>query len=98
MLSHGFEPNIGLLITTNHCIDMTISIVFDREVEGEDLRAIECQQALLSSLNQKGFTPYRLTINSMSDLPEQEPTYPAFLKKLKLAIDEKNIIAPGRYE
>ncbi len=95
VLSHGFEPAISLTVITDRTLACIISIAFDREVHGEDERAMACYHALLSRLAQNGYHSYRLSIGSMSQMGEG--TYTDVLRSVKRALDPGGILAPGRY-
>lgn len=97
MLEHGFEPNLGMSCPSGRCLRMFIAMTYDRDVEGEDQRAQNCHDALFTQLNQAGFLPYRLGIQSMPQTPERTPEYAAVLQQLKTSFDPNGILAPGRY-
>jgi 4-cresol dehydrogenase (hydroxylating) flavoprotein subunit len=97
-LSHGFEPNIALICTSERNIDATVMIMYDRDVEGEDAKARACHDKVLSDLVESGYIPYRLGIQSMSSLPPVGDDSRLFRQRLKRMIDPKSILAPGRYE
>ncbi|MEP6713959.1 MAG: FAD-binding oxidoreductase [Terriglobia bacterium] len=90
LLAHGFEPLISLTMITERSVACVISIAYDREVQGEDERAMACYRATEAALAERGFYPYRLGIQSMNGGS-------ALLRTLKRAVDPNNILAPGRY-
>src|SRR6185295_8708563 len=47
----GFEPMISLSLINGRAIAAVISICFDREVPGEDARALACYHRLLEAVN-----------------------------------------------
>jgi 4-cresol dehydrogenase (hydroxylating) len=93
---YQFEPSISMTLLTERCLGCVISIAYDREVEGEDEKAMQCYNQLLAQLTESGYYPYRAGIQSMEMLQGQESDR-EFLGKLKAAIDPNNILAPGRY-
>ncbi|MBG1270899.1 FAD-binding oxidoreductase [Nostoc sp. WHI] len=95
---HQFEPNIGLQCVTERSIDMTVAIVYDRDVVGEDERAIACQDEMMQKLMLEGYIPYRLSTSTMNSLPPVKDDYGKLLQDLKQALDPNNILAPGRYD
>lgn len=97
MLSHGFEPGVTLTLITERAMDFVISIMFDRDVEGEDERALACHDELLQELATAGYYPYRLGLQGMGKLPSSDGSYDAFLSALKDAIDPDHRLAPNRY-
>jgi 4-cresol dehydrogenase (hydroxylating) len=96
LLTHGFEPMISITLVTERAITCVVSISFDRDLPGEDERALTCHQTLLESLSAAGYHSYRLGIQSMrqSTLPDSAAP---LLDRLKQACDPKHILAPGRY-
>lgn len=96
-LEHQFEPLISMTILTERCLGCVIAIAFDREVPGEDERALNCYYDLSKQLNQAGYYPYRLGIQSMNTLEAGEDSYHNLLSRLKQALDPNNVLAPGRY-
>lgn len=94
---HGFEPLISLTLLTERCLGCILTITYDRNLPGEDAKAMACYDELLQALTNSGYYPYRLGIHSMEMLTHGEESYQNLLNKLKTAIDPKNILAPGRY-
>lgn len=93
---HGFEPNLGATARSPRSLKLFLALAWDRDVEGEDDRAMACHDALLGRLVADGFLPYRLGIHSMECLPES-PGYDVTLRRIKEALDPAGIMAPGRY-
>jgi 4-cresol dehydrogenase (hydroxylating) flavoprotein subunit len=95
---YPFEPAISMAMVTERSLSCVISISYDRELDGEDERAMACYQELFESLMAAGYYPYRLGIQSMGQLKGADVNYQKMLRTLKLALDPNNILAPGRYE
>ncbi len=96
LLAHGFEPMISLTMITERSVACVISIAYDRDVPGEDPKAMACYNDLQQRLTSLGYYPYRLGIQSM-DLLSGDPARTAFLQTLKRSLDPNGILAPGRY-
>lgn len=96
-LAHNFEPSVGLNCISERNINIIAAIVYDRDVAGEDERAMTCYKAMTQKLAEAGYIPYRLGIQSMSDLPAVQDDYHQVVHRLKQAFDPNNILAPGRY-
>lgn len=93
----GLEPNLALLAPVSRCLYLVSALVFDREVAGEDEKALACLKALERELAAAGYLPARLGIASF---PENHPTVDdsrEVLRRLKLAVDPANVLSPGRY-
>lgn len=93
---HGMEPLITLTSQSHRCWDSTVPILFDKKEAREVEKAHACYEELLREGCARGFVPYRLGIQSMSFLNEQNAV-PIMLKKIKQALDPGGIISPGRY-
>ncbi len=93
----GFEPNLGFLYANDRALDITGAICYDREVEGDDEKALACHNAIMDELIQHGYVPYRLGIQSMHYMNNQQNAKIKLLHQLKKALDPNQILAPGRY-
>jgi 4-cresol dehydrogenase (hydroxylating) flavoprotein subunit len=96
LLEFGFEPMISLTLLTPRAVYAVISITYDREVAGEDERAMKCYRELVQRCTNGGYYPYRLGIQSMRDLPET--AFDTFVGRVKELLDPNRVLAPGRYE
>ena len=97
LLAHGFEPLISITLLTERAIGCVISITYDRDLPGEDARAMTCHQELLRELNEQGYVPYRLGVQSMDQM-QGTSGYNHLLRALKAQMDPNGILSPGRYE
>jgi 4-cresol dehydrogenase (hydroxylating) flavoprotein subunit len=97
MLEHGFEPMIAMVAQSERCLYLMPLLLYDRDVEGEDERAMACHDALFAELAARGYFPYRLGIHSMQALPASFGDYDAVMSRLEHALDPAGVIAPGRY-
>jgi 4-cresol dehydrogenase (hydroxylating) len=97
LLSHGFEPMISLTMIAERAVACVISIAYDRDLPGEDERAMACYEDVERIMASHGYYPYRRGIQSMH--PQgADGGRGSFLNKLKEALDPNHILAPGRYE
>ena len=96
-LEHGFEPLISVSLITERSTTTTVSLTYDREVPGEDGRAMACYRDMIEKLIAKGYPPYRLNTVAM-DFANLTGAYGETLRTLKNALDPNGILAPGRYE
>lgn len=95
---HGFEPLTAMVAQTERSIYLVPLAIYDRDIEGEDDRAMQAHDALLAELVEKGYLPYRLGIQSMGALPSPGDDHGALLQRIKRALDPDDILAPGRYD
>jgi len=93
---HRIEPLITLTSVSDRCFDSTVPILFDRADPVATEQAHACYHTLFAAGQQLGCVPYRLGVQSMPTLNEQNAV-PELLKRLKQAVDPQGIIAPGRY-
>ena len=96
LLYHGFEPMISLTMVTERYLACVVSIAFDRELPGEDVRALDCYHDLMQRLASDGYYPYRLGLAGMAG-GEQPGAYSDLLRDIKDMLDPAAILAPGRY-
>ncbi|WP_224361782.1 FAD-binding oxidoreductase [Hyalangium versicolor] len=96
-LQFGFEPNLCLLGVGTRCAYLVVALVYDRRVEGEDARALDCYQALQEAMNGAGYYPARLGIQAPVLGATAEDDSARVLGALKAALDPHGILAPGRY-
>jgi 4-cresol dehydrogenase (hydroxylating) len=94
---YGFEPILIIGAISERVLYLNVDITYDREVAGEDERALACHDEMLGRLIEGGYVPYRLGIQSAKLLPEPADDYGELLGKLKKALDPNNVLAPGRY-
>ena len=95
LLSHGFEPQMSISFATERTLVCVITISYDRDVPGEDERAMACFRDLTTELLARGYPPYRLSVARM-DAGGSE-SYGTLIETLKKAMDPAGILAPGRY-
>ncbi len=98
MITYDFEPAMTLQALTSRQIDIIISITYDRELKGQDVKARECHDKLLSELIKEGYHPYRLGIQSYDQLPDTKDQSYKLLQSLKSQIDPNDVLSPGRYD
>jgi len=97
LLKHGFEPQISISLATERSLFCVTTLSYDRNVPGEDDRAMECYRVLVEELLARGYPPYRLNVSSMR-YSERAGSYTDLLRGLKEVFDPNHILAPGRYE
>jgi 4-cresol dehydrogenase (hydroxylating) len=97
MLDYGFEPSISMTLITERAVACVISISYDRNEPGQDEQAMACYRHLQQDLTSHGYYPYRLGIQAMSELSEQDGQS-QLVRALKDALDPNGVLAPGRYD
>jgi 4-cresol dehydrogenase (hydroxylating) len=97
LTAHQLEPQISMTMLTERCLGCVVSIAYDRDVVGEDERAMAGYEDLTLKLTQAGYYPYRLGIHSMEILAQAEDSYQDLLERIKHTLDPNQVLAPGRY-
>jgi 4-cresol dehydrogenase (hydroxylating) len=95
-LAHGFEPIVSLTLLTERTLCSVVSLSYDRSVEGEDKRAMECYHQLTDSLLAAGYPPYRLGAQCGYSVPTSDG-FRNLLDAIKDRLDPQHILAPGHY-
>ena len=95
---HGFDDNLGMNCVTERSIFMTAAIIYDRDVAGDDERALACAQDLTHTMMGAGYTLGRLTTFNMDVLSQAQAGSQKLQATIKAALDPGHILAPGRYE
>lgn len=98
MTKHGFDPSIGANCVGERAVDLTPMILYDRDVPGEDGRAMACHDEMLETLAREGYYPYRLCTAAMAKLPRARDDHDSVHATLKRALDPNHVLAPGRYD
>ena len=88
---------ISLTMLTPRSVCCVLSISYDRDVAGEDEKAMACYDELAARCAENGFYPYRLGIQGMGHTPRAD-AYRQLIQTLKSALDPNDVIAPGRYD
>jgi 4-cresol dehydrogenase (hydroxylating) flavoprotein subunit len=97
LLRWRFEPMLSVTLITGRAFMCVVSICYDRDVPGEDERALACYRELAREMLQRGYEFYRLGVHSMADFETSEETS-KLLSRIKAAVDPHHTLAPGRYE
>lgn len=88
---------ISITVLTDRTLSCVISISYDREVPGDDKRAVACYRELVGEFARAGYYSYRLSIGFMAGTMGQPGPYTDLLRKIKQTLDPAGILAPGRY-
>lgn len=94
---YGFRAAVTVNLMNAKSMEGVISISFDRGNPAQEAGALECIQRLETRFIEQGYPPYRVGINSMDAVIDENDTYWQTVRDLKQALDPNGIIAPGRY-
>ena len=86
------------LVVFKRALDNVISISYDRDIPGEDARAMECHDTLLERLTAAGYFPNRRGVQAKNKQPRGASTHERVVHSIKHTLDPNGILAPGRYE
>ena len=95
---HGFEPNLAMTFNSERYAVMFPFLLYDRDVEGEDLRARACHDEALKTLTEAGYVPYRLGVQSMESSPRPNDESSSLIREVRASVDPNGILSPRRYE
>lgn len=91
----GFEPGLTIQCLDPRWVYVVASISYDREVPGEDERALVCYERLVAAVTAAGHLPYRLATPSMPMDGDDETGM--VLRTLGETLDPNAVISRGRY-
>ena len=94
---YGFDAAITVNLMDTKAMEGVVSLAFDRRNAQQTQAAQDCIQEMESRYMQQGFPPYRVGINSMHHILNEDDAYWRTIRDLKKVLDPNNIIAPGRY-
>ncbi len=97
-VQYSFEPQYMFWSPNQWSLKSFIIIVYDRDIEGEDQRALDCYRNLYLALYDAGYTPNRIGIQSMDTVAPDQQSYIDLIARIKKLFDPNDILAPGRYD
>ena len=93
---HNIPPLIAFTIHNSRYLIATIPITFNQDAGTKEAHA--CYQELVDrGIKELKIHPYRLTVESMRDLIDENHPHWQLVNKLKDSLDPNRILAPGRY-
>jgi 4-cresol dehydrogenase (hydroxylating) len=97
MLAHGFDVLVTFTMLNERSMVGVFNIAYDKGMPEEYGAAKECYTVLMEKLIAAGYPPYRVNALGMTGLYGEDDTFWAVGQALKKALDEKDVIARGRY-
>ena len=88
----GFEPCVALLGVTPRMFQLVASLSYDRELDGEDARALACCERTAAALVAAGYPPFRAGIQALDPGRGASATYDRFVDAIAQTIDPKHIL------
>jgi 4-cresol dehydrogenase (hydroxylating) len=96
-IKYGYEPGLSITLLTERTLDCVVSLVFDRDIEGEDVKALTCHDEIFESLTNEGYFPYRLSSHAHEKFSKIESNLSPVLRSLKHQLDPENLLSPKKY-
>ena len=95
LITGGFEPFLSFTLISPRALIGVISISYDRDLPGEDDKALATNNLLNERLMAAGFPPYRLGVQSMQFWDKHQKL--RALSPLEAALDPQSFLSPGHY-
>jgi 4-cresol dehydrogenase (hydroxylating) len=90
----GFEPSLALLGVTDRALSAVAAIAYDRDVDGEDARAMACHDRVHALLVERGYPPFRTGIHTPPIA--REPRYQQLVDDIARALDPRGVFIARR--
>ncbi|MEO8835758.1 MAG: FAD-binding oxidoreductase [Caldimonas sp.] len=94
---HEFDFFVEVIVESARSVIVLVGVFFDRHDPADAERARAWYGESRQTYVDNGYPPYRATTMSMPEVLDANPAAKSFLKSIKLAVDPRNLIAPGRY-
>lgn len=95
---HGFTAYVSFRSLHWRTMHVVASIMYDRDENGADDRAMRCYEETTAALQDAGHYPYRLGVQSMLSMPKSSDDHDKLIETLKRALDPNDVLSPGRYD
>jgi 4-cresol dehydrogenase (hydroxylating) len=95
LAEHDFDPLLVLVAHAPRTAQFLPMIAYDRDVAGDDQRAMACHDALLSALIAQGYLPERLGIQSLAALPPAVRDDARVRQRLASILDPDGVLSPA---
>jgi len=95
--AHAFTPYITLNIVDAKCAEAVINLAFDRRDADRTAAAHHCIDELTERVTAMGYPPYRVGVQTMTRITDENDPYWRLVRDLKTVLDPHHILSPGRY-
>jgi 4-cresol dehydrogenase (hydroxylating) len=96
-IKYSYEPGISITLLTERALDCVVSLVYDRDIQGEDLRALACHDEMFEALTNEGYFPYRLSSHAHKAFSKIDSSLSPVLRSLKQHMDPESTLSPQKY-
>jgi len=97
ILDHGFEPSFSCHSIRERVLQGLSTFAWDRDVPGDDERALAAHDEVARRFISNGWYPFRLGLHSLHLRDHAEPVQRRTVAAIKAALDPAGVLAPGRY-
>ena len=94
---YGFVAAITVNLMSAKAMEGVVSLSFDRRDQAKAIQALECIREMEQRFVELGYPPYRVGINSMDIIVNEDDSFWRTIRDLKQAFDPNHIISPGRF-
>ena len=95
--SYGFVPFITVNAVGAKALECVINLAFERDKPDRVRAAHKCIERVQKEFLEQGMIPYRVGVQSMSQVVDGSDPFWRTVGDLKQALDPNGIMAPGRY-
>lgn len=93
----GFDIAVTLNLMHGMTLEGVVSLDYDKTDPERVTQAVACIRALNQAYMDMGATPYRMDIENMDVILDENDTFWKAARAIKSALDPNGIIAPGRF-
>lgn len=98
MQAHQFDSPLSITLLNTRALECIIAIVYDRDNQAEEERAMRCHDNLIDAFNELGLSSYRSSLRAMQgDKLNYSPALEKLLVQLKEALDPHALYSDGYY-
>ncbi|MGK0304914.1 MAG: 4-cresol dehydrogenase (hydroxylating) [Gammaproteobacteria bacterium] len=96
-IKYSYEPGLSITLLTERTLDCVVSLVYDRDIQGEDLKALACHDEMFEALTNEGYFPYRLSSHAHKAFSKIDSSLSPVLRSLKQHMDPESSLSPKKY-
>jgi 4-cresol dehydrogenase (hydroxylating) len=96
-IKYSYEPGLSITLLTERTLDCVVSLVYDRDIQGEDLKALACHDEMFETLTNEGYFPYRLSSHAHKAFSKIDSSLSPVLRSLKQHMDPESTLSPQKY-
>lgn len=94
---YGLDAAMTFNLVDDRCLELVLSVSFRRDQADRVDAAHACAERLQREFMAQGYPPYRVGVQSMPLIVQEQDAFWQVARDLKRVFDPNGIIAPGRY-